>query len=137
MTERRISRREALRIIAATPVGLLVVGAPAVLGDREKDSPSIATAAAGAFAAVERSAALIGKAYLIARPAEADRDGLARSITAALESSVPGGAGRTYAVRPAVSERVRADFAAGRIVRVDGWLLSETEGRLCALVSLG
>lgn len=27
--------------------------------------------------------------------------------------------------------RIRSDFAAGRIVRVDHWVLSETEARLC------
>jgi len=29
------------------------------------------------------------------------------------------------------------DFAEGRVVRVDGWILSRTEARLCAAVRLG
>ena len=33
-------------------------------------------------------------------------------------------------------ERVRADFAAGRVVVVRGWILSVTEARECALFSL-
>jgi len=35
-----------------------------------------------------------------------------------------------------VNDVVRRDFAAGRIVQVDGWMLSRTEARLCALVAL-
>lgn len=31
---------------------------------------------------------------------------------------------------------VRADFAAGDIVSVDGWVISETEARLCAVAAL-
>jgi hypothetical protein len=38
--------------------------------------------------------------------------------------------------RPAIAARVRDDFANGRIVTVDGWMLSITEARLCALAYL-
>ncbi len=31
---------------------------------------------------------------------------------------------------------VRADFAGGRMVSVDGWIISDTEARLCALAAL-
>jgi len=31
---------------------------------------------------------------------------------------------------------VRADFASGMMVSVDGWLISDTEARLCALAAL-
>jgi len=33
-------------------------------------------------------------------------------------------------------ERVQADFESGRTVRLDGWILAETEVRLCALAVL-
>ena len=36
-----------------------------------------------------------------------------------------------------VVDRVRADFAAGRIVQVQGWFFSRTEADLCALVAGG
>jgi hypothetical protein len=39
-------------------------------------------------------------------------------------------------LRTAVDRLVRNDFAQGRIVRVDGWILSLTEARLCALAAL-
>jgi hypothetical protein len=35
--------------------------------------------------------------------------------------------------RPQIAARVRDDFAAGRVVMLDGWMLSVTEARLCAL----
>jgi hypothetical protein len=38
-------------------------------------------------------------------------------------------------LRRRVDRRIRADFAAGRVVSVDGWVLSRTEARLYALVN--
>ena len=38
--------------------------------------------------------------------------------------------------RPSIEQQVRGDFAAGRTVLVDGWVLSATEARQCALFSL-
>lgn len=38
-------------------------------------------------------------------------------------------------LRAWIDARVRADFAEGRIVRVEGWMLSETEARLYALIA--
>jgi hypothetical protein len=35
-----------------------------------------------------------------------------------------------------IEEQIRDDFAAGRTVVVNGWVLSETEARQCALYSL-
>jgi hypothetical protein len=37
---------------------------------------------------------------------------------------------------PAPAERVRRDFAEGRTVELEGWVLSRTEARQCALFSL-
>ena len=36
-----------------------------------------------------------------------------------------------------LSSRVRDDFGAGRVLLVDGWVLSETEARIYALAALG
>ena len=35
-----------------------------------------------------------------------------------------------------VRDEIRADFAAARTVRVEGWILSATEARLCGLAAL-
>lgn len=34
-----------------------------------------------------------------------------------------------------VSDEIRADFEAGRVVTVDGWVLSKTEAQICAHLS--
>ena len=38
--------------------------------------------------------------------------------------------------RRSIEEQIRDDFAAGRTVVVNGWVLAETEARQCALYSL-
>ena len=42
----------------------------------------------------------------------------------------------TNAQRRLVSNSIRADYASGRTLRVDGWVLSETEARLCRIAYL-
>lgn len=59
----------------------------------------------------------IGAAYLRAYP----DDPLADAHAAA------------YLARSQLAARVRDDFAAGRVVMLDRWMLSVTEARLCAL----
>ena len=39
-------------------------------------------------------------------------------------------------LKSAIAARVRDDFANARVVSVDGWLLAETEVRLCAVACL-
>lgn len=39
-------------------------------------------------------------------------------------------------VRQVIARRVREDFRKGRVVRLQGWVVSLTEARLCALVTL-
>jgi hypothetical protein len=40
------------------------------------------------------------------------------------------------ALRSAVEKQIKQDFVAGNIVTVDGWILSVTEARQCALFSI-
>ena len=94
---------------------------------------SAATAGAGAGRALLaapgpsesylRSAVLIGQRFLAAHPEE-------RSL-AALKEHVQWG-------RPDTDwkARVREDFWQGNTVEIDGWVLSCTEVRCCAIVSL-
>ena len=39
-------------------------------------------------------------------------------------------------IRKRFQDRTRQDFAAGRVVRLEGWLIAVTEARLCALSAL-
>jgi hypothetical protein len=83
------------------------------------------------------SAAVVGRAYLASHPAEADRDRLAVRLDQAVrcQGCDPARA-RTGQLRAALAGQIRADFAAARVVMVDGWVLSETEARLCGLAAL-
>ena len=40
------------------------------------------------------------------------------------------------ALRRELSAAIRRDFSAERTTSLDGWILSQTEARLCALVTL-
>jgi len=69
----------------------------------------------------------VGEAYLAQCPAEAVRSGL----LAALEQALAGSGRAQTAER--LKALIRADFSAGRTIMLDGWVLSVTECRLCAL----
>ena len=75
-----------------------------------------------------RSAAIVGQVYLQEHPEEADVEALFGKIGAAHLSPKE----RT----PVIAGQIRADFAAGRVVTADGWVLARTEARLCALAAL-
>jgi hypothetical protein len=82
-------------------------------------------------------AALLGRLYLAGHPQEADAARLATLIAAALDPALtPVSAATDTALRAGLEERIRTDFTRGEMVAVGGWLLSVTEARLCALVSL-
>ncbi|HXD79145.1 MAG TPA: hypothetical protein VN616_15110 [Puia sp.] len=70
----------------------------------------------------------IGAAYRASVPDESKRSTLGDLLTAGL----PDDAG----LANQLGSKVRQDFAAGRIVTVDGWVLSVTEARQCAMYSL-
>jgi hypothetical protein len=75
------------------------------------------------------SAAAVGRSDLRLRPAEADLEALIRLI------GIDAGKDRPD-LKSAVRARVREDFDQGRVVALDGAILSETELRLCALAAL-
>lgn len=72
----------------------------------------------------------LGRRYRTARPDENGRDKLIEVLQRDLDPDAP----------PFVSDRlearVRSDFAEGRTIQLDGWVLSVTEARQCALFSL-
>lgn len=77
------------------------------------------------------SAAVIGRAVLNAQLVESDASALASILFPAGPDAakVP-----DWALASLVA-RIRADFAASDMVAVQGWALSRTEARLCALVA--
>jgi hypothetical protein len=86
----------------------------------------------------------IGHAYRADVPAESTPEALEtalRSLGMTIQSGHDGQGVRhlrylTPASAMTSEEHVRADFAAGRVVVVRGWILSVTEARECALFSL-
>jgi hypothetical protein len=78
----------------------------------------------------------IRKACLRALPAaEVSRENLSRLVLADLSSAAEGWTS-AIALKHSVRERSRDDFREGRIVIVDGWMLSLTETRVYALAAL-
>lgn len=84
-----------------------------------------------------QSAAAVGRRYLAGHPQEADRAWLAAQLDADLrcQDCDPLQADERR-LRAGLSRQIRADFARRRVVRVEGWVLSVTEARLCALAAL-
>lgn len=83
------------------------------------------------------SARRIGRAYLRQTPGEAKTGLLAGLVTADLPGGVTGISGLSEAeLRERLSRQMVDDFAQGRTATVQGWVLSLTEARLCALTTL-
>jgi hypothetical protein len=123
---------------AAAGAALTIIGAgasnAAELGAANPTHPSL-LAALGADTVRE-----IGHAYRADVPAESTPEAL--EATLRIQSGHYGQGVRHLryltpaSLRMTMEERVRADFAAGRVVVVRGWILSVTEARECALFSL-
>jgi hypothetical protein len=119
---------------------LITAGLGAALCPGSRVRPAAAAAETGyaalsALCADLPAARVIGGACLRALPAAvATPEHLAAPILAEL----PAASGRAppRALARALRERSRDDFCGGRIVSVDGWMLSLTEARLYALATL-
>ena len=129
----RVSRRTVLAGLAAGIVG-------AAIGLRLYWPGGSVTREARRLADMLRhrdSAARLGRLYLDEKPREADTTLLVTLIGAARGPALPPPSPATdEALRADLEDRIRNDFTYGNTVAVDGWLLSLTEARLCALVSL-
>jgi hypothetical protein len=84
------------------------------------------------FADYREHALYIGTRYLQCTPHEANRETLA-SLLKGDAGTFPANAEE---IRRYLRDRIRQDFAQDRITEVEGWLLSKTEVRLCAITTL-
>jgi hypothetical protein len=83
------------------------------------------------------SAIVVGLEYLQYRPGEADVDRLVDLICLCRpERRAELARAKVERLREVLKLQQREDFRYSRIVKVHGWILSETEARLCALVAL-
>jgi hypothetical protein len=111
---------------------------PAVVLGRSIDPPSARRARRlAAIFSRPASAARVGRAYLRDHPHEAALERLVQGLA----SGWPGGAAQIERLsagqlRRGLHRKIRADFAAGRTVRVEGWVLAESEARLFGLATL-
>jgi hypothetical protein len=80
-----------------------------------------------------RAAAMVGRLALDAAPSPGNADAIADGIWSRLAMEQTGD---VAAIRARLSAVIRDDFATERTIRLDGWLVSETEARLCALAAM-
>jgi len=83
-----------------------------------------------------KSALLIGIYYLKGRPDEADREVLIASVFHGNHHLTISSTPDIQSLRNWLQRRRREDFECGRTVNINGWILAETEVRLCALLLL-
>ncbi len=133
---RGIERRTLLKGLGTTALSVAAPGLVAALAGCARDEAL--TEALSGFYADPASAQVVGRAFLRRFPEETDTDTLVQRLA---------GSQRRHWARLAASDserlaeevraRHRADFENERVVRIRGWVLSETEARLCALSVAG
>jgi len=85
------------------------------------------------------AAARFGRAYLDTHPAEQSGETLLKAIDAAIVTRLGAGADTpmdTQQLLVQLQQLVRAEYAAGQTLVVGGWVLSATEARLYAAVTV-
>ena len=131
-------RREfLLRVLTACGTPLVVFVSPALA--HQKPGPhrcgdTTARAAAGYFGSGADAARVIGEAFLRQLGVEPTRAAILEHAGDALE--ILGTVKGEKAVLTAFVSAVRRDFQEGRILELEGWVLSRTEVQLCALTLL-
>ena len=82
------------------------------------------------------SARVIGQRYLDLTPGEANLDRLMVLICRCEENYARLARADSEQLLAILQEQQRLDFAHARTVAIDGWILSETEVRLCAVAAI-
>jgi hypothetical protein len=122
-------------LAAAIPLGLAHLRPWGVVVALERSEPAVRLAN---LLDGRESARAVGFAYLRTLPRP---EATALALVDALALALPGGhralatAGKAE-LRELVAARTAADFGEDRTLRLRGWILSETEARLCALAAL-
>jgi hypothetical protein len=137
VTSQAVLRRRSLIAIALS-AGATWLGGCVPLLEASCDQASLTCDSEGLLAWCSRSRCPqpLGKACLEALPAiETSIAGLTRLILDGM-SATGGDHWSTRVLAQTIRERSRKDFSEGRIVNVDGWMLSLTETRSYALSAL-
>ena len=133
MNTPRLPRREFLLLaltVCSAPVLAPAIARRLAQGAKPSRSAGIATRYLGPSGAAAAKA--LGEAYVrtlgLKSPTEVP--------VAATLQLIARAKGETAAIA-ALVRAVRSDFREGRVVDVDGWIISRTEGELCVIVSGG
>jgi hypothetical protein len=133
MTTPRLPRREfLLRALSACSAPVLVSARSRRLtqGTKPVRNAGIATRYFGPSGAA--AARALGEAYTLAGGFKSPAD-----VPVAPTLQLIARAQSDSAAIAALVRAVRSDFRDGRVVDVDGWIISRTEGELCVIVVLG
>ena len=131
------SRRNFLYLLLGSSIGAFFYPTISLPGSTDAGKPATLATALADFPGDKASARIVGVEYLRHYPAECDAVWLVDQIL--LDDIVHrteflklGGAER----KEMITRLIREDFKCGRIVQVRGWMLSQTEARLCAISAL-
>ena len=130
----KLSRRDILRHL--TYSGLMMsLPISALARPADNLSPPLISRL-GQFFSNRESARVIGQRYLDLSPSEANPERLMALICHSEENYTRLDHADTDQLRAMLLDQQREDFALGRTIMIDGWTLSETEVRLCALAAM-
>jgi hypothetical protein len=141
------SRRALLNALLALPVLGTAASAAAKGPDTGKYRRTAVTDSLTGIFSNRRSAAVLGQAYLLQRPEEADPQTLETLLLSPSNLGVLTTGGQrlsgfahgrvdAHEAKQAFQDLRRYDFDQGFVVHIDGCMFSITELRLCALIAL-
>ena len=128
------SRRDFLYLLLGSSLGAFFYPTISLPSSTDSGKPATLATTLADFPGDKSSARIVGVEYLRHYPAESDANWLADQIFLVdldrrTEFLRLGGAER----KEMIKRLIREDFKCGRIVQVRGWMLSQTEARLCAI----
>jgi hypothetical protein len=125
-----MDRRTFLLLAGVGAVGGAVLGAPRVpwLKSVWRDAEGSLHGRLAVLFGHQASAQVIGTRYLQQHPRENNVQHLLEGIAARPASD--------RELVSALQQQIRQDFVEERVVKLEGWILSVTEARLCALTAL-
>jgi hypothetical protein len=137
MTRVLETRRAILLVAGTTALFAASVSAELVLQRRDDSSPAERACAERLRRALEPGDPLrvFGRAFLGVAASRSSVGEIVRELWSA-DDRLHDEAATSTRLLTMLAELVEADFAAGRLANVSGWLLSRTEALLCALAVL-
>jgi hypothetical protein len=131
-----LTRRGFLLLAAACGVPLLAGRAAAGLWPNLQGWPSTPAERLAGLLRHTASARVIGSAYLRSAPSEARARSLVEAIAAGLDGGSAALRSADGELRGLLARRIARDFEEDATVCLNGWVVSRTEARLCALAAL-